>query len=73
MAEAAASAIVHPEHAERSVSIPLVVGAAVLVGIGLMGMAYWLITFRWVFFASLIPLVGGALLLFSRLTGPDHA
>jgi hypothetical protein len=50
-----------------------VVGAAVLVGIGLTGLAFWLITFHWVYLASVLPLAGGGLLLFSRRTGPDHA
>jgi hypothetical protein len=58
---------------EGSVSVPIVIGAALLVGIGLAGMAFWLITFRWLYFASLLPLTGGALLLFSRLTGADRA
>jgi hypothetical protein len=58
---------------EGSVSVPIVIGAAILVGIGLAGTAFWLITFHWIFFASLLPLTGGALLLFSRLTGADRA
>ncbi len=56
-----------------AVSIPLVVGSALLIGIGLLGVAYWLITFRWLYFASLVPLIVGAFLLFTRATGPDHA
>lgn len=60
-------------HSAGSVSIPFTIGAAVLVGLGMTGMAYWLITFHWILLASLIPLIGGGLLLFSRFTGPDHA
>jgi hypothetical protein len=62
-------------HAERNdhISVPLTIGTALLCGVGLLGMAYWLLTFNWLYFASLIPLIGGAYLLFTRVTGPDHA
>jgi hypothetical protein len=61
-----------PAH-EGSVSVPFVVGAAVLVGVGLTGMAYWLITFHWELLASIVPLAVGGLLLFSKGSGPDQA
>jgi len=73
MSESAATAEAPSAHATSSVSIPFVIGAAVLVGIGIMGMAYWLITFHWVFLASVLPLAAGGLLLFSKGSGPDHA
>ncbi|MGP8078662.1 MAG: hypothetical protein ACLQD8_08055 [Thermoplasmata archaeon] len=73
MAGSTATSDAHAGHSEGTVSIPLVVGAAALVGIGLTGMTFWLITFQWVLLASVVPLVVGALLLFSRATGPDHA
>ncbi len=64
----------HPEELpEGSVSIPIVIGAAVLVGIGIMSMAFWLITFHWVFFAGVLPLSAGGLLFFTRFTGADRA
>jgi len=50
-----------------------IVGSSVLSGIGLLGMAYWLVTLRWLYFASVVPLVVGAYLLFTRATGPDRA
>ncbi|HTP55251.1 MAG TPA: hypothetical protein VML53_01115 [Thermoplasmata archaeon] len=53
--------------------IGAIVGAAVLVGAGITGLAYWLITFHWLFLGSVIPLAAGGLLLFSRWTGPDRA
>jgi hypothetical protein len=55
------------------VSVPFLVLSAVLCGIGLAGMAYWLVTFNWLYFAALIPLVLGAYMLFTRGTGPDRA
>ena len=56
-----------------SLSVPYLLLAAVLCGVGLFGMAYWLVTFNWVVFASLVPLVLGAYMLFTRGTGPDRA
>jgi Na+/proline symporter len=56
-----------------SLSVPFLVLAAVLIGVGLFGMAYWLVTFQWVYFASLIPLALGGYMLFTRGTGPDRA
>jgi len=59
--------------ASGSVSVPFLVLASVLIGAGLSGMAYWLVTFQWLYFASVIPLVLGAVMLFTRGTGPDRA
>ncbi len=50
-----------------------IVVASVLVGAGVTGLAYWLITFEWVLLASALLLLAGGLLFFSPLTGPDHA
>jgi hypothetical protein len=61
------------ENAAGSVSIPYLLLAALLCGVGLFGMAFWLVTQNWLYFASLIPLVLGAVMLFMRGTGPDHA
>lgn len=54
-------------------SIPFVILASLLCGVGLFGLSYWLVTQDWLYFASLIPLILGAYLLFTRGTGPDHA
>ena len=56
-----------------SVSVPYLLLAAVLTGVGLFGMAYWLVTFDWLYFAAVIPLALGAYMLFTRGTGPDRA
>ncbi len=50
-----------------------VIGSALLAGLGIMGMVYWLVTLRWLFFLSVIPLIVGAYLFFTRATGPDRA
>ncbi len=62
-----------PASAAGSVSVPYLILSAVLAGVGLFGMAYWLVTFNWLYFASVIPLVLGAYMLFTRGTGPDRA
>ncbi len=49
------------------------IGAALLIGLGLMGVAYWLVTQSWLDFLGLVPLALGAYLLFTRGTGPDRA
>ena len=63
------------EHAVQRVpiSIPFVILAAVLCGLGLLSLSYWLITFNWILFAGVIPLIGGAYMLFTPLAGWDHA
>jgi hypothetical protein len=63
----------HPHEGAGALSVTTIVGSAVLAGVGLLGMTYWLITFRWLYFASLVPLGVGAYLLFTRATGPEHA
>jgi hypothetical protein len=59
--------------AEGTLSVPYLVLASLLCGVGLFGMSFWLVTQNWLDFASLIPLVIGAYMLFTRGTGPDHA
>jgi hypothetical protein len=56
-----------------SISVPLTIGAAIVCGLGMLGTAYWLITFRWELFPSVGVVALGAYLLFSRATGADHA
>jgi len=58
--------------AANSLSVPFLVLAAVLCGVGLFGMALWLVTFNWLLFASVLPLIGGAIMLFSRGSGSDQ-
>jgi hypothetical protein len=65
------------ESAAHSSASAAVVGGivlgAVLVGVGITGIALWLITNDWLYFAGTLSLLAGALVLFSRLSGPDHA
>lgn len=63
-----------PAHrAGSSVSVPWVLLTGVLIGVGLLTVAYWLVTFSWLMFLGLIPLSAGAVLLFTRATGVEHA
>jgi len=67
-----------PDGTEKAVhrvpiSIPFVVLAAVLCGLGLLSLSYWLITFTWVLLAGVVPLAVGAYMLFTPRAGWDHA
>jgi hypothetical protein len=73
MQSASATPTAHGSASGGAKLVLTIVGSAVLAGIGLLGMAYWLITFKWLYFASLVPLILGAYLLFTRATGVDHA
>ncbi|HTT15904.1 MAG TPA: hypothetical protein VMH49_00885 [Thermoplasmata archaeon] len=71
-----AHAVAPASHARapgHRLTVLTIIGSAVLSGLGMIGTIYWLITFRWILFASLVPFVVGAYLLFTRATGPDHA
>jgi len=62
------------ELSSRAGSTLLIIGTAILIGAGLFGTAYWLITdFSWLWFVSLVAVVVGAYLLFTRVSGPDRA
>ena len=73
MSEHAAGARGDAHGAPSTVSVPWVVLTGVLIGAGLLGTAYWLVTFSWLMFLSLAPLAAGAVLLFTRATGAEHA
>ncbi len=73
MSEAGHASVAHERNPPRALTVLALVAAAALIAVGLTGVAFWLITFQWVYFSSLVALVAGALLLFSPLTGPDRA
>ena len=60
-------------HERSALSVPFLVLSAALCGVGIFGVAYWQVTGNWAWFASLLPLVVGAYMLFTRGTGPDRA
>ncbi|MFZ0699398.1 MAG: hypothetical protein WAN74_04330 [Thermoplasmata archaeon] len=55
------------------VSAPWVVLAAVLCGVGIFLLIYWLTYFYWPAFSGVVFVFVGALLLFNRRTGLDRA
>ncbi len=66
----------HPAggHGERTpISVGTVILSAVLIGLGLFSIIYWLVTFDWLWFAGVFLVVAGGLLFFSRRTGIDHS
>jgi hypothetical protein len=60
-------------HQKSPISVPWVVLSALLVGIGLFLVAFWLITMEWVWFLGLVPAVVGGVMLFDPRAGADHA
>ncbi|NNN17240.1 MAG: hypothetical protein HKL79_02610 [Thermoplasmata archaeon] len=54
-------------------SVPWVVLAAVLCGVGIFLIIYWLIYFVWPAFSGVVFVLAGAFLLFNRRTGLDRA
>jgi hypothetical protein len=73
MEEGTTSVATHEDHELGALTVATIVGASVLSGVGIFGMMFWLITFRWLYFLSVVPLVVGCYLLFTRATGADHA
>ncbi|HTW55185.1 MAG TPA: hypothetical protein VMG36_01900 [Thermoplasmata archaeon] len=74
MSDEATAHVGAAEHGLGVRTVLVIVGAALIFGVGWFFTAYWLISaFAWKWFVGLPLLVIGGLLLFSRLTGPDHA
>jgi hypothetical protein len=61
-------------HVEKSpISVGWVVLAAVLCGLGLVGVWWWVTTFNWLFFPSIVLVFGGGLMFFNDRAGLDRA
>jgi len=60
-------------HVRSPISVLWVVLSALLIGGGLFLLAYWLVTFNWLFFSGIAPCVLGGLMLFSPRAGLDSA
>lgn len=54
-------------------SILYLTAAAVLCGVGILTVQYWILLQNWTYFVGVLPLTGGALMLFTRGTGADRA
>ena len=55
------------------ISVPWVILSAILCGVGIMAMMYWLVTSEWIFFAGVIPCLIGALMFLDPRAGANHA
>lgn len=60
-------------HAVSPISVPWVVLASVLCGLGLLLVWMWLTTFQWVYFTGIIPVFVGGLMFLNDRAGLDHA
>ena len=71
----AAHAVGAPTHAatQSAISIPFVVLAAFLIGVGILALVYWLVTFDWLYFGGVLPSVTGGLMLLHPRAGADRA
>ena len=63
----------HRPHEKSPISIPYLLAAAVLIGIGLTSASLWILSFNWLLFLGFAPLVVGAFMLFSPRAGADRA
>ncbi|MCI4323283.1 MAG: hypothetical protein L3K03_04595 [Thermoplasmata archaeon] len=74
MAEIYLSTEAMHEEPHNSLSIPVVVGAAVLMGVGLFLVLAWVIDqAHWIFFLGTLVAAVGFLLVFTQLTGSDRS
>ena len=73
MSEFAGGEGTDPKVERVPISVPWVILAAVLCGLGILSLSYWLITFTWILFGGVVPLALGAYMLFSPRAGWDHA
>jgi hypothetical protein len=64
----------HPHHVSSPISLPWVVLASLLCGLGLfLVLGLWLATFEWIYFVGVIPVFLGGLMFLSPRAGLDHA
>jgi cytochrome c biogenesis factor len=62
-----------PPRAKSPISLPFVVLASLLMGLGIFAMAIWLVTLNWIWFGGILPILTGALMLFDRRAGAESA
>jgi hypothetical protein len=58
---------------QSSISVPFVIAAAVLIGVGVFTISYALTVFDGWYLIGIAPLFLGAMLLFNQRTGLDRA
>ncbi|HEV2429856.1 MAG TPA: hypothetical protein VGV64_08470 [Thermoplasmata archaeon] len=68
-----ATTAAHAPGAPNSISVPFVIGSVVLAMLGMLAVVLWLVTFQWIYFLGLIPMLLGALLWFHPRAGSDRS
>jgi hypothetical protein len=64
----------HHGHVERSpISVPWVIAASVICGIGITGVWWFITTFDFLYFPFAFVVIGGAIMFMSPRAGLDHA
>lgn len=63
----------HPKHRGGPISVPWVLLAGLLIGTGLLVMAYLLYSFNVAYLGGSLLVVAGSLMLFSPRAGADRA
>ncbi|MGC2035639.1 MAG: hypothetical protein WA761_09385 [Thermoplasmata archaeon] len=59
----------HAGHPKTPISVPFVILSALLCGIGIFFIIYWLVTFYFIWFSGVFIVLAGGLLFFSERTG----
>jgi hypothetical protein len=73
MAEYASSPAGEAHHAVSPISVPWVVLASLVCGVGIFLVWFWLETFNWIFFPGIVAVIVGAMMFMSDRAGLDHA
>jgi hypothetical protein len=63
----------HSAHLKSPISVPYLLAAAALIGVGLACASLWIVLFNWLLFLGFAPLALGAFMLFSPRAGADRA
>jgi membrane-bound ClpP family serine protease len=63
----------HGSQAPNSISIPWVLAASLIMGLGVFLISIWIVTFDFLYFVGFFVLVGGFLMTFDQRMGSDHA
>jgi hypothetical protein len=63
----------HAPHVSSPISVPWVILASVLVGVGLTLIWMWVTTFSWIFFTGPLLVFVGAVMFLNPRAGWDHA
>jgi hypothetical protein len=73
MAESADAHGASSKSSAGEISIPWVVLASVLGGVGVGLISYWILTQNWLYFSGVVLVIVSCLMFLSPRMGPDHA